>query len=266
MWDRLAQYGSLGGIDPEQGSRGSAQRYAQFGAPHPDAEAIEIAVGKLGVADWRQDFEHIAGELAALVSVNQMVPRLARGRTSTVGKANVTRSRDGRGLSVVVTEKPRDVLLLRSINVSALVTTHAVMGTRPDWLYGVPRPCQTPALRGGGAAIVGECRGKNLYATGTYCPIRWAPSPIDIVLDRADYHVWHQALTRLAAELVLTEHVALPPAASPAPWLTPEKPHRIYSYAVAQPNPLPLKPQRELAGPPLSKYRRRDRTGPLTSG
>lgn len=249
-WNRISQYGYLGGVNTDHGA---AQRYPHHGVPHKDAEIIEKAVDALGIADWQHDFEHIAGELAALVSVNELFPKIAKPAT-IAGKAEVAPAPDGRGVRSIVLEKPRDVLLVRTINVSALVTRHAFMGTRPDWPKGIPQPYQIPGRRG--PLISGECRGKNLYTAGSYCFLRWAPSPVEIVLGRADYHVWHQALARLAASLNLSEHRALPPDASPAPWLEGEKVHRVFSYAVANQKPLPLKPQRPRAGAPPKRSRK----------
>jgi hypothetical protein len=62
---------------------------------------------------------------------------------------------------------------------------------------------------------------------------------------------------KLAETLELDDHQALPPAASPAPWLLPDPRRRVFSYAVPRERPLPLKPQRPRAGPPLRRSKRR---------
>lgn len=258
IWDRLSQYGSLGGIDPDPG-HGSAQRYAQFGLPHPDAEAIEKAVSALGSVSIEDHFDVIVGELAALVSINDLRPRKAarvQGRVTEAGYYDPNH--------MPPAFAPRDVILVRSVNVAALVVTHAVMGTRPDWTSEQPRPKAVSATRGRGFAVVGECRGKDLYTAGSYCPLAWEPSPIEIIQARADYAVWHDALTRLAATLELEDFEPLPPAASAAPWHDEQKTERVWSYAVAPATPLPLKPQRKRAGPPPTKHRRRP-ARPITS-
>lgn len=245
IWDRLAQWGSIGGVDPDPGGRGNAQRYAQFGLPHPDAEEIERAVAALPVANWRNDFRTIAGEFAALVSINEIFPRIVAGRHASAGKVAYGRAPDGRGVRVKVQERARDVLLLRTISPAVLVTTHAIKRSRPDWSAGGhPQPAQIPAARGSGAMMIGTCVAKNRYSEGSYCPLQWIPSPMEIVLGRADYHVWHQALVRLSGSLELTEYEASPPSASATPWLEDQKIARLFSYAVLPQQPLPLKPQR----------------------
>jgi hypothetical protein len=242
VWDAVREYGQRGGIDVGQSG---AQRYPHFGLPHPDAELIEKAVDCLGQFSIEQDFAMIVGELGGLISVNDFRPRKAvrvPGKTTEAGYYDKD--------AMPPAFAPRDVILLNTINVAALVTTHAVMGTRPDWTSAQPRPFQTPALHGRGAKIVGECRGKNLYTAGSYCPLRWSPSPIEVVLGRADYHVWRQALIRLSQTLELKDHEALPPAASAMPWLKPDEKHRVFSYAIGKQRPLPLKPSRPHPFPP----------------
>lgn len=248
-WNRISRYGFLGGVNTDHGA---AQRYPHHGVPHGDAIKIEEAVDALGEADWQRDFQHIAGELCALVSVNELFPKIAK-RHTVRGRVKLQTPPDGRGLRCEVKERARDVFLMSTINVSALVARHAFMATRPAWPRGIPQPHQIPGKRG--PAIVGECRGKNLYTKGSYCPLRWSPSPVEIVLRRADYHVWHKALVRLSQTLTLSEYRALPPRASPAPWLGDEKPYRVWSYAVERASPLPLGPQRKRASLPTKKPR-----------
>ena len=278
IWNRLQQYGSLGGINPDPGGSGNAQRYAQFGLPHKDAEAIEQAVGALGgvTVDWQRDFYEIAGDLAALITVNDLSARRRRFRGTGYDRKNPGtpsgysrdqldrtplaefnyirehhRGRLRRGLRAASSSAvPRDVLLLNTINAAALVTIHAVKRTRPQWQHEplMPGSADGPTGR---PVLIGESRGKHLYTEGSYCPVRWSPSPIDVVLGRADYHVWRQALVTLAATLDLDEHQALPPAATVAPWHDPGTLERMWLHApMPQQRPLPLKPQRPYSGPP----------------
>lgn len=248
IWDRMARYGSLGGVNPDTShfAGGGAQRYAQFGLPHPDAEAIEKAVGALGstAVDWDAHFEAIAGELSGLVDISgsNRRSRYRAGapdsgfvfcqlheRTQLSEFTYVSRARGGfrRGLRTRNLDRgPRDVIAVASINLTALVTTHAVKRSRPFWQHDAPQPSGRSAGRG--FEVIGECRGHNLYTAGSYCPLTWSPSPLQIVLDRADYFLWHQALTTLSETLDLSGHEATKPAASAAPWRDGEIAHRTY--------------------------------------
>lgn len=118
IWDRLAQYGSLGGVNPDPGGSGNAQRYAQFGLPHRDAELIEVAVGRLGRApfDWNRDFDRVADELSALVTVND-VRRGLRTPPKDQFRAIIGAGDYGRGTSSRVRRHaPRDVLMMNTVN------------------------------------------------------------------------------------------------------------------------------------------------------
>ena len=88
--------------------------------------------------------------------------------------------------------------MVRSLRTSALVTMHAMMGTRPDWKSEHPHPLPVAATKGPGPKIFGECRRKNWYSDGSYCPLRWWPSPISIAEARADYIAWWRGLVQLA--------------------------------------------------------------------
>lgn len=244
-WNRLEKYGFLGGINPDP-NRGSAQRYP-FGLPHIDAERIEKAVDALQpvTTDWEQYFELIAWDLAALVSVNDVRPVT---RETIWTSAKVATGIDKRGVTASP-DKPRDVLDVQSIDVGMLVYSHAVKGTRPgDWRTAGLQAVPTAAERGPLAKVVGLCKGKNSYSSGSYCPLRWEPSPVKVVLARAAYFAWHQALEQLAAELELAEHIALPPAISGTPWVWLSEPcRRIFHQLPIRSRPLPLKPTRKYA-------------------
>lgn len=273
IWERMAAYGSLGGINPDTSrfAGGGAQRYAQFGLPHPDAEEIERAVTALGSAavDWTAHYETIAAELAALIDINGAHGRRSRYRAGAADSGfvfsqlhehthfgeftYVSRADSGfkRGLRVKnVAGGPRDVIAVNSVNVAALVHAHALKRTRPFWQHDAPMPLPAEH-KGRGVALIGECRGKNLYTDGSYCPLRWSPSPLQIVLDRADYLLWHQALTTLSETLALSAHQATKPAAPAAPWIGGEIAHRTYKQAPDPKNFSVRDVARPRAGAPL---------------
>lgn len=225
IWDHIQEFGANGGIDL---GHGAAQRYPHFGLPHPDAEKIEKAVAALEdqCIDLAASTDALMGDLAPLLS-------------------------------------QRDVLSVRSLRTTALVTMHAYMGTRPDWHPETPRPRWIEPEKGpqNRPRIIGECRGRFLYTVGSYCPLQWDPSAISIALARLDYVAWHRGLAQLAEVLELDAHDALPPAAKEQPWFDRTPPGRIFKFGEVTREKLPLKPQRDYAGPPP----RRGRHGSVTT-
>jgi hypothetical protein len=222
IWDHILDYSNHGGIDS---GRGAAQRYAHFGLPDADAERIEQAVALLPdtVVDWSAHFADIAGDLAGLISINDLAPQLRASSSPKTGWGNAgtkaLRAFFGDKGAQPLHDRPRDVLLVGAIKTNVLLTVHAVKGSRPEWRHDEPYPAMVPASKGTGPTIVGECRAKNLYTTGSYCPLNWSPSPLSIVMSRARYFAWHQGLTRLAATLSLDKFEALPPKAPRLPWV-----------------------------------------------
>jgi hypothetical protein len=212
VWHRVADVAV--GVMVDRGYRGS-QRY-DLGAPHPDALIIEQAVAALpdAVVDWELDAEPVLGHLLALVEPRPAVVERTTARSTTAGWPGKGGARRTARLA-----PPREVMLVRSLRTSALVIMHASMGTRPDWREEHPHPEPMPAARGTGCMVVGKCERKGWYSAGSYCPLRWWPSPVTIAEARADYLAWWRGLDVLARELKLTEHKALPPIAAPLPWL-----------------------------------------------
>lgn len=270
IWDQIKEYGQRGGIDP---GHGAAQRYPHFGLPDPDAERIEKAIAEIGdtAIDWRRDLDAIAGDMAGLITINDLVPRPpTRQPRAGWGQAGdkALKAWWGPKGAVPLPEKPRDVIMVGSIKTAALITMHAIRGSRPDWWGEQPRPERIPAETGQHAKIVGECRGRNLYSTGSYCPLRWTPSPLSIVSSRAEYWAWREGLAVLADRLKLEKFTALHPKAPQSPWFDDQSEecdgivlpvlanghNDVSAYGT-----LPLKPQRERAGMPFHRIRTRDR-------
>lgn len=261
LWDNIQDAGERGGMDIDSGGGGS-QRYAYIGLPDPDAVRLEKAIGALEnlVIDWDRSFDAIAGDLSGLISVNDMTKRWpAPGRTEgRWGKAGDKALKawfgpDG-AKPMRYRDRPRDVLLVGGLRTSVLVTCHAIKGTRPDWFEDPPRPHATPALKGSNAMIIGECKARNVYTAGSYCPLQWSPSPLDIILDRADYVAWHHGLTTLARSVQLEKFTPLPPKASQTPWLDagpaaqPKPVVPTASNRAADWGTLPLSPHRDRKG------------------
>lgn len=269
IWDRIQEDGQRGGVDR---GHGAAQRYSHFGLPDPDAERIEIAVGALEdlVIDWNQSFDSIAAELAGLISINDVTrpesrPRAPKAGWGTAG-AKALKAWWGAEAARPAHDRPRDVLMVGGLRTAALVTMHAIKGTRPDWHDEPPKPLKTLAERGPNAKIIGECKGKNLYSAGSHCPLRWSPSPLSIVSSRAEYVAWHDGLTKLAETLQTEKFTPLPPKASRTPWLVQTERESALRSVVPTPSnqvsawgTLPLFPLRGRKGPPL----RTARAGPV---
>lgn len=258
IWDHIEEWGQRGGIDP---GHGAAQRYPHFGLPHADAEAIERAVGSLpdGMIDWASESEAIMGDLLGLADTRPLAARPKPPRTTKILYRD--KYRDKLGWRSETLAPPRDVIMVRSLQTAALVTMHASMGSRPDWREDPPRPYWIEAERGPSRAkIVGECRGRDHYTTGSYCPLQWLPSPLTIAAARGDYLAWHRGLVTLAETLALDAHEVLPPAAPEYPWLEPSEPRAVYTVGESTRTKLPLVPQRDRIGPPLP----RPRHGPVT--
>ena len=113
-----------------------------------------------------------------------------------------------------------------------LVILHASAGTRPNWYA---QPIRVLPMRDGSRVrIVGECKGRDRYSLGSYCPLKFDPPLATVAHARAEYAVWFGALVHLAVVLTgrLAEHVATYPAASAQPWQTPDAvPHVLYNTA-----------------------------------
>lgn len=211
VWEAISESWYTGPID----SPGGAQRY-DHGAPHPDAVTIERAVAALPDAtiDWEIEAEHILGHLIALVEPRAAAVLPARRPTHASWPAQGGAGRTGRRLA-----PPREVVMVRSLRTAALVTMHAKMGTRPKYWDEHPHPEPVPATRGPNVLVVGMALRKGYYSPGSYCPVRWWPSPLTIAEARADYLAWWRGLERLVAQLQLAKHRATGPAALQYPWL-----------------------------------------------
>ena len=244
-WRSIVEYGSRGGIDVGQSS---AARYTHYEEPHPDARIIEAAVNALPdmAINWKRDFDLIAHELAPLVSINELIGKPTSAPLVSTAKAGFYDDPAN-----VPAPPKRDIILVNTIKTEVLIYTHAVQGTRPgNWRANDMQAIPTPAERGPLAKIIGICKGKNSYTSGSYCPLRWMPSPVKIVLARANYITWHRALVTLAETLQLAEHIPAMPNAPATPWIDEGPKHWLIGpIKRAKRNPLPLKPPRKRAGP-----------------
>lgn len=274
IWDRIQDNQHHGGID--RSHHGAGQRYAAIGLPDPDAERIERAVAALDeqIIDWKASMDAIAGDLGGIVSINDVTPSSAPKRVPRTGWGaagdRALKGIFGAGAERAFQDKPRDVLMVAGIRTDVLVAMHAIRGSRPDWYEEQPQPKRVQAERGVNAKIVGECRGKDLYTVGSYCPLRYEPSPMSVVHSRADYAAWRQGLVVLSETLLLEKFIPLPPKAPATPWFDGgerEPMSRIIPVlpngrnSVAAYGTLPLRPSRPRTQAPLRRSKHRDREG-----
>ena len=229
IWERIGGLGA--GMDLNQRTHTSANRYPHFGLPHDDAIAIEKAVDRLGRAtiDWDQSGPDLMADMVELFQAHR---------------------------------EPGDYKLLHTYDAAMLVRQHAIMGTRPPWQTERLMPARVLNERGPRVPkVVGEWS-DGRWKAGAYCPLRWAAasgnpvigdlSPIGIALRRGTYAVWHDGLRRLAEMLsgafALDDHVPLPPDAPSRPWLVPARPRAILSAGAPMLPPMsPLHPRRQTA-------------------
>jgi hypothetical protein len=175
-----------------------------LGPPHPDALLVRRAVERLDDEesasntrqgyriDWRSARKYLMGPLTPLVSRDD--PSLSNAR---IGRAG-------------------------------LVTTHATMGTRPDW--GRITPLPNRVLNANGSPLVEILldrggwvpRNRKAHQRGSRlrCRLFWEPDPRTIAFKRIEYAVWIRALVDLVLELHgrLEDHVVLMPRAPVEPW------------------------------------------------
>jgi hypothetical protein len=131
---------------------------------------------------------------------------------------------DALEIARVVRSRPRPA--------EALLVTHAIANTRPDWK---PQPIRVLPIRDGSRVRivgknVGKHNGRSYYGEGSYCPLRYEPTLDEVQHARSEYSAWHAGLMDLVFILQLREHEATGPHVSAAPWLEPEsKPRVLYA-------------------------------------
>jgi hypothetical protein len=188
-WDNISRFGGMGGV--AIGESNTPQRYAAVSAPHPDA----VIIG------------HQVDGLAELM-----------------GGSNGMVSIDYRGSRPMLfgdmAGPPGLPLQLRPFNVVALVKSMAVLRKRPVWYVGKVRLTRSIAANGRGL-FIGQMLRKGRYSTGSFCPIGYSPSLLQIAEARAEYLLWHRALVELRSALAdsLLAHAPQFPEAPQTPWI-----------------------------------------------
>lgn len=163
-------------------------RDAELAIPHRDALLVSDAVSKL---DSRVELDWFASRNALLGDFNGLAGDCDR--------------------SIVVSERE-------------LIRLHAIRATRPAWDIGFPKPAPDIGPNGK-PKVIGKRYGKDRYSEDSQCRLVWGGPTIEsVILARASYAVWHQALLKLARSLdgQMTQHNVLLPAAPSTPW---QRPH-----------------------------------------
>lgn len=164
---------------------------AILGAPHPDSLVIESEVNQL-----------VTVEIDGAAWRKELLPEAWR--LIEDGDIKITKL---------------------SIDPRPHVVSVAVMGKPPTWQaeFEVWRITG----RNGKPVVVGMTEHGN-YADNANCPVQCWPSPANVISERAEYVVWHDALKRLVGRLPdLKDYAPYGPEAPARPWLRPAKPVRV---------------------------------------
>ncbi|MDQ0349749.1 hypothetical protein [Ancylobacter vacuolatus] len=227
-WASMSLFGKLGTVIDDRDVRnvyGVTPDRMATGGPHADALAIDRVVAELDglhldvPAGW-WPFADMApadgwGEAGAKV-ISDALDRLA-----VPGEDGGLRFKTSPGW---------------------LVRKHAMMGTVPDW---EAEPIEYRYVRGDNGGhpkwfmkrkvpqtvngeiigyneheVDGWCASRRRAYPGAYRKMELVPSPVHAACDRAEYEVWHAALTALASMLgeSLDAHRATGPARAARPW------------------------------------------------
>lgn len=194
-WDNISKYGSSGGVSIGGGS--SPQRYAAISAPHPDAVIVGHQV---------ESIAEMLGGAAGRVTVDYFG---SRPMLFSDGKLMMA---------------PRE-MSLPAFNILVIVKSMAVMKRRPRWNVGLMYPQRT--LGANGKPVVKGIRPNGRYEPDAHCPLTWTPSIRDVAEARAEYLLWHRALTELADSLAdsLVSHAPTRPGAPGEPWIDASETH-----------------------------------------
>jgi hypothetical protein len=163
-----------------------------IGAPHPDAVTVEEQFKELASLLGQQDATRITVDYSA-------------SRPMLFGEFHLG-------------SIPR-VMALPAFNLHAVVRSMAVLKQRPRWNVGRVRVGRT--LGSNGRPVVVGVKPNGRYTIGSYCPLTWTPGLQQIAEARAEYLLWHQALTVLADALAdsLVAHAPTRPDAPQTPWI-----------------------------------------------
>lgn len=238
-WAKVSHYGTLGGVIQEPDLRNRFGLFPDLLAqaePHRDAVAVAEAVSALAplVVEMPAGWNPLT-DMGDLGADGAYACARAAARLLTTDDDGLPRMR----------RTPAD-----------LVVRQAILGGAPAWEaappvrvpvteYGRPKWFRRVALETAGpfGPVVEEIemdgfdhKRRRPYP-GAYQRVQLLPDPADAAYARAEYEVWHAALSLLASTLhgTLSAHVALSPARSGRPWEAPGVERRIIPSLLSAP-------------------------------
>jgi hypothetical protein len=241
--------------------------------PHPDAIRVWTVVQDL--AGWSlqvpEDWNPIEGlgidEVEQEKAIGAAIDRLCYSAEGPP-EAEYVASPEGRPLWAHwrIKQAGPDSLRLRK-PVSALVEHYAKMGWTPEWEFQKPERKavqengkdkwyvrETIITESGSTEVEldGFDKKARIPKPGAYRKLFWDPNPVDAVLMRFEYELWHGAIEMLAIDLVnqLDEHLVLPCELPARPWEARTRSAPKLLVDLRQKQPSVHSEPRPVAGPP----------------
>lgn len=256
-WGSTAKYAKYGADvqEPDRVNRfGVTPDQAATSGPHPDAVAIHMAILELDrldfdlPADWYplSDICPIDGDLGT-----SGLAATARGLRRIVGEGRDGAKSFGRAVSEFIRIRailgPPDWRAEKPISKKV-----SYSDGRPKWFYR-----ETISTEGGSYEVEtenGYDRKRRIGKPGAYQKHFLDPDPVEAVIARAEYQIWHSALSAVVEDVAgrLDDYEPLPIALPAWPWEEKDRPApRI--LVDMNPQPIIVKAPRPIAGPPLRR-------------
>lgn len=270
-WGSVAKFAKYGAEVDEPDIRnrfGLAPDFTAQTQPHEDAVRVWIAVQGLNelTLSIEEDWNPIADLDIHPTYEEAAIDKALDAMCFVPGKPPEATLRSWR--SARAARDPGNPMLLRR-SVSDLIQKYAVLGSVPPWE--AEKPEFKTVMENGKAKwfirevietetgpVEIEANGldpkRRIPKDGAYLKHYYDPDPSMTVEDRAEYELWHSAMSALTEELVgrLDEHEALPLDIPIRPWETGTKPPPRLLVDMRPRRPIqPVR--RPVAGPPLPR-------------
>ncbi|MBP2147945.1 hypothetical protein [Xanthobacter flavus] len=262
-WGGVEKMGELLALvqEPDMCNRFGLFPDAMEREPHPDAVAVFDAVERLGELVYAMPEEW--NPLEDLGDLGADGPAaIARG----IGLLTTTKAFDAAGAEVSAHAMPGESGAVRKVqqmrrSPARIVIRHALLGGCPPWEAERPERAVVMHPMGRGPAWF---RKITVTSDGAFAPARYEvevdgfdysrrrpyadayqktfldPDPVDIVVSRAEYEIWHACLASLVSDLQgLSAHHVLPSLRAARPWEDREQGNRILPSLLRAAGPLP---------------------------